>query len=159
MKGAGGERSEDLAACDDHLDALRKEDGTVTNGLADVVLAAASRAGPEYDLLGTLDDELAGVGLGLEDHVLANLGGGAELGSPLGDLGRAVNPVVLLFWAVYVSLELPETSFERKSSRVLTTDMLMDVFGGERVVGLVGLLLGMDKVCQVACCVLGYQVQ
>lgn len=103
MQGTGRERSEDLAARDNHLDALLEEDDTVTLGIADVVLAAADRAGPELDGGGTLDDELGGVALGLEDGVGRCLGGGSEVGSTLGDLGRTVDPVGLLLWTVYIS--------------------------------------------------------
>lgn len=95
VQGTGRERSEDLAALDNHLDALLEEDDTVTLGIADVVLAVADRAGPELDTVRTLDDELASVGLGLKG-LISNLGGRGELGSPLGDLGRAVDPEGLL---------------------------------------------------------------
>lgn len=103
VQGTGRERSEDLAALDNHLDALLEENDTVTLGIADVVLAASHGSVPELDALGTLDHELASVALGLEDLLAGDGGGRGEVGGPLGDLGRAVDPVGLLLWAAYVS--------------------------------------------------------
>lgn len=103
VQGTGRERSEDLAALDNHLDALLEENDTVTLGIADVVLAASHGSVPELDALGTLDHELASVALGLEDLLAGDGGGRGEVGSPLRDLGRAVDPVGLLLWAAHVS--------------------------------------------------------